>query len=387
MYALINSTIYTGKKILDNHALIVSDNFIKAICLKSELPKHMEVHDLSGFLLTPGFIDLQVNGCGGVQFNDHINAISMCTLKTMQITNQFSGCTSFLPTLITSNDVLMQRAVNVMRTFLSQNNNQALGLHLEGPFLNSTKKGIHNSTLIRVPTEEMINYLCENSDVIRKITLAPEQLLDMTCIKKLQKSGICIAIGHSNATYTQTRFSFSYGVSFGTHLFNAMPPLTAREPGVIGAIFDAPEIYCSVIADGLHVHWANIRYAKKIKGDHLILVTDATSPAGLNKGKSCFLFSNKTIYHSNNRCVDSKGVLSGSTLTMIQAIKNSVEYAGIPLDEAVRMATLYPAKVIGMDHCLGSLEINKIANLTVFNTDYQIKKTIVNGKIVNTSLL
>ncbi|URJ31504.1 N-acetylglucosamine-6-phosphate deacetylase [Blochmannia endosymbiont of Camponotus modoc] len=385
MYALINSTIYTGKEIIDNHALIVSKNVIKAICLNSELPKNIDVHDLSGALLTPGFIDLQINGCGGVQFNDHINAISICTLEKMQVTNQFSGCTSFLPTLITSDNVLMQRAVDVMRVFLSKNKNQALGLHLEGPFLNSIKRGIHNPILIRLPTKEMISYLCENSDVIRKITLAPEQL-DMTFIQKLKKSGICVAIGHSNATYEQARFSFSYGVSFGTHLFNAMPPLIAREPGVIGAIFDVPEIYCSVIADGFHVHWANIRYAKKIKGDRLILVTDATSPAGSNLIRSRFLFSNKTIYHRNNICVDSKGILSGSTLTMIQAIKNSVKYAGIPLDEAVRMATLYPAKAIGMDHCLGSLEVNKIANLTVFNTDYQIKKTIVNGKIVNTSL-
>ncbi|WP_159714211.1 N-acetylglucosamine-6-phosphate deacetylase [Blochmannia endosymbiont of Camponotus nipponensis] len=386
MYALTNSKIYTGKEILDNHALIVSNDIIKAICFTSELPKNIDIYDLSGYILTPGFIDLQVNGCGGVQFNDHINAISVCTLKTMQRTNQSSGCTSFLPTLITSNDILIQHAVEVMRTFLSKNKNQALGLHLEGPFINSIKKGVHDPILIRVPTKKMINYLCNNSDVIKKITLAPEQL-DMIVIQKLQKSGICIAIGHSNATYSQTRFSFSYGVSFGTHLFNAMPPLTAREPGVIGAIFDVPEIYCSIIADGHHVHWANIRYAKKIKGNRLILVTDATSPAGTNTLVSSFLFSNKIIYHRNHICVDSTGILSGSTLTMMQAIKNSVKYAGIPLDEALRMATLYPAKAIGVEHYLGSLEINKIANLTVFNQEYQIKKTIVNGKIINISFL
>ncbi|URJ30296.1 N-acetylglucosamine-6-phosphate deacetylase [Candidatus Blochmannia vicinus (nom. nud.)] len=382
MYALINSKIYTGKEILNDHALVVSKGIIRTICSISELPKNIDIHDLSGSILTPGFIDLQVNGCGGIQFNDYINAISICTLKTMQITNQFSGCTSFLPTLITSSDVLIRRAVKVMRGFLSHNKNQALGLHLEGPFINVRRRGIHNPVLIRLPTEEMINYLCDNSDVIKKITLAPEQL-KMTFVKKLHKSGICIAIGHSNATYQQTRFSFLCGVSFGTHLFNAMPPLIAREPGVIGAIFDTPEIYCSVIADGFHVHWASIRYAKKIKGDRLILVTDATSPAGTSKVKSNFIFSNKTIYHHNNMCVDSRGVLSGSTLTMIRAIKNSVEYIGIPLDEALRMATLYPAKAIRVDHYLGSLEINKIANLTVFNQDYKIQKTIVNGKIVN----
>ncbi|WHL24802.1 MAG: N-acetylglucosamine-6-phosphate deacetylase [Candidatus Blochmannia vicinus] len=382
MYALINSTIYTGKEILSDHALVVSKGIIRTICSINELPKNIDIHDLSGSILTPGFIDLQVNGCGGTQFNDYINEISIYTLKTMQITNQFSGCTSFLPTLITSSDVFIRRAVRVMRGFLSQNKNQALGLHLEGPFINVRRRGIHNPKLIRSLTEEMVSYLCDNSDVIKKITLAPEQL-KMTFMQKLHESGICVSIGHSNATYQQTRVSFLCGVSFGTHLFNAMPPLIAREPGVIGAIFDTPEIYCSVIADGFHVHWASIRYAKKIKGDRLILVTDATSPAGTGKEKSNFIFSNRIIYHRNHMCVDSRGVLSGSTLTMIRAIKNSVKYVGIPLDEALRMATLYPAKAIRVDHYLGSLEINKIANLTVFNQDYKIQKTIVNGKIVS----
>lgn len=381
IYALINSDIYTGKKILYDHAIVILKKIIKTICPINKLPKHIKTYDLSGAILAPGFIDLQINGCGGVQFSDYIHSISLQTLETMKYANQCSGCTSFLPTLVTSSNSLIQQAVQVTREFLSKYENQVLGLHLEGPFLNPIQKGVHNPLLIRMPTQEIINYLCNNNDVIKKITLAPEQL-DTAIIQKLKKSGIYIAIGHSNATYQESRRGFFAGINFGTHLFNAMPPLMAREPGVIGAILNHPEVYCSIIADGVHVHWVNIKFAKKIKGDHLILVTDGTSPAGASNITS-FMFSNKIRYHKQGICMDSQGVLSGSTLTMIQAIKNSVKYVGIPLDEALRMATLYPAQAIGVDHYLGSIEINKIANLTVFNKKYKIQKIIVNGEIIH----
>ncbi|UVK77334.1 MAG: N-acetylglucosamine-6-phosphate deacetylase [Sodalis sp. Fle] len=380
MYALTNGQIYTGSEILNNHALVVSDGLINAICPAENLPKEIEQHDLAGALLTPGFIDLQLNGCGGTQFNGSLESLSVKTLKTMQEVNQRAGCTSFFPTLITSTDAFMQRAVEVMRAFLTQNKNQALGLHLEGPYLNPVKKGIHDPTLMRTPTKKMIAYLCANKDVISNITLAPEQV-ETSIIRHFCEAGIHISIGHSNATYAQTKAGFAAGISFATHLFNAMPPLLGREPGVVGAIFDTPEIYCSIIADGLHVNWANIRNAKRIKGDRLVLITDATDPAGANNIDQ-FFFAGKTIHYRNGLCVDEHGTLSGSALTMIEAVRNSVEYAGIALDEVLRMATLYPARAMGLDDRLGMLTVGKIANLTAFTHDYQIKKTIVNGNEV-----
>lgn len=381
MYALVNSQIYTGKEILYDHALIVFNKIIKTICPIKKLPKNIKQYDLSGKILSPGFIDLQINGCGGVQFSDDIEAISLQTLEHMNNINQSLGCTSFLPTLITSSDILMRKSVEVIRNFLLKHENQILGLHLEGPFLNPIKKGIHSSFLIRVPTQEIIDYFCDNNDVIKKITLAPEQL-DIRIIQKLRKSGINVAIGHSNATYQETQYSFLSGINFGTHLFNAMSPLTTREPGVVGAILDNSKIYCSIIADGIHVHWSNIKFAKRIKGNHLILVTDGTSPSGATNVIS-FVFSNRIIYHNHGNCIDAQGTLGGSALTMIQAIKNSVQYLGISLEEALRMATLYPARAIGVDRYLGSIEINKTANLTIFTKEYEIKKTIVNGKLIN----
>ncbi|MFH8133788.1 N-acetylglucosamine-6-phosphate deacetylase [Pantoea osteomyelitidis] len=376
MYALVNGRIYTGHEILDNHAVVVADGLIERVCPPGELAPEVELRDASGAIIAPGFIDLQLNGCGGVQFNDDIDALSVETLEIMQRANEKSGCTSFLPTLITSSDALMKRAVETMRTYLNQHHNQALGLHLEGPWLNKAKKGTHNPDLIREPNPALVDFLCDNADVITKVTLAPENV-DSAIIRRLTAAGIIVSAGHSNASWEEAKAGFRAGVSFATHLYNAMPTFAGREPGLIGALFDSPDVYCGIIVDGLHVHYANVRNAKRIKGDKLVLVTDATAPAGASIDQ--FIFAGKTIYYRDGLCVDENGTLSGSALTMIEAVQNSVEQAGIALDEALRMATLYPARAMGVEKQLGSVEAGKVANLTVFTRDYRIIKTIVNG--------
>ncbi|MEY4474411.1 MAG: N-acetylglucosamine-6-phosphate deacetylase [Pseudomonadota bacterium] len=379
MYALTHCRIYTSHEVLDNHAVIVANGLIEYICPADELPAGVEIRDLGGAILAPGFIDVQLNGCGGVQFNDSLDAISEETLNTMQRTNEKSGCTSFLPTMITSSDEFMKHAIGVMRSYLQKNQHQALGLHLEGPYLNPLKKGTHNPAFIRKPSAEMIDYLCANADVITKLTLAPE-MVDAKYIRQLTDTNILVSAGHSNATYQQARQGFSAGIGFATHLYNAMPYISGRNPGLIGAIFDTAEIYTGIIADGLHVAWANIRNAKRLKGDKLVLVTDATAPAGAEIDQ--FIFAGKKIYYRDGLCVDENGTLSGSALTMIEAVQNSVEHVGIALDETLRMATLYAARAIGVDKQLGSIEVGKVANLTAFTRDYKITKTIVNGNDV-----
>lgn len=376
MYALTHGRIYTGHEILDNHAVVIADGLIERVCAVDALPEGIETRDVGGALIAPGFIDLQLNGCGGVQFNDDLAAISVETLNIMQRANEKSGCTSFLPTLITSSDELMIRAVEVMRAYLAQNHGQALGLHLEGPWLNPLKKGTHDPALIRAPSPQLVDFLCDNADVISKITLAPEKVAPAV-IRRLRDAGIVISAGHSHATCDEAREGIRAGVSFATHLYNAMPATTGREPGLIGALFDSPEVWCGIIADGLHVNYANIRNAKRIKGDKLVLVTDATAPAGACIDR--FIFAGKTIYYRDGLCVDENGTLSGSALTMIEAVANSVEHVGISLDESLRMASLYPARAMGVDAQLGSIEAGKVANLTVFTRDYKITRTIVNG--------
>lgn len=376
MYALVNGRIYSGHEILDNHAVVVADGLIARVCPRESLPADIELRDMAGAIIAPGFIDLQLNGCGGVQFNDSLDALSIETLETMQRANEKSGCTSFLPTLITSSDALMKRAIEAMRAYLQKHQHQALGLHLEGPWLSKAKKGTHDPALIRLPDAAMVQYLCDNADVITKVTLAPENA-GSDVIRQLTDAGIIVSAGHSNATYEEAKAGFSAGVSFATHLYNAMPAFAGREPGLIGALFDSPDVYCGIIADGLHVHYANVRNAKRIKGDKLVLVTDATAPAGADISE--FIFAGKTIYYRDGLCVDENGTLSGSALTMIEAVQNSVEHVGIALDEALRMASLYPARAMGVEKQLGSIEAGKIANLTVFTRDFKIIKTLVNG--------
>ncbi len=379
MYALTHSRIYTGHDILHGHAVIIKDSRIADICPMSALPADITCHSLPGAILAPGFIDLQLNGCGGVQFSDTSEAIQQETLDIMQQSCVRSGCTSFLPTLITSSDALIKQAISLMHTYKSKHPHQTPGLHLEGPWLNPQKPGTHDPNLIRVPDSALVDYLCAHADVITKITLAPE-CVPTQVIRQLVQAGIVISAGHSCASWQQARESFHAGAGVATHLYNAMVPVSAREPGLMGAIFDTPEVYAGIIADGHHVAWSNIRMAKRLKGDRLVLVTDATAPAGADIDK--FTFAGKTIWYRDGRCVDAKGVLSGSALTMIEAVHNCVDYVGIPLDEALRMATLYPARAISLDSQLGSLVPGKLASMTAFSADYRILITLVAGRIV-----
>lgn len=381
MYALTHGRIYTGHEILDDHAIIVANGLIERICPLADVPANVEQRSVNGAILAPGFIDVQLNGCGGVQFNDTAEAVTVETLEIMQKANEKSGCTSFLPTLITTSDDLMKQGVRVMREYLAKYPHQALGLHLEGPWLNIVKKGTHNPGFVRKPDAELVQFLCDNADVITKVTLAPE-MVDPAVITQLANAGIVVSAGHSNATAKEARIGFRAGISFATHLFNAMPYMSGREPGLTGAILDANEIYCGIIADGLHVDYINIRNAKRLKGDKLCLVTDATAPAGANIEQ--FIFAGKTIYYRNGLCVDENGTLSGSSLTMIEGVRNLVNHANIALDEVLRMATLYPARAIGVDKQLGCIAPGKVANLTAFTHDFKIIKTIVNGNEVVT---
>ena len=268
MYALTHGRIYTGHEILDDHAIVIANGLIERVCPLAELPPEIEQRSLNGAVISPGFIDVQLNGCGGVQFNDTADAVTVETLEIMQKANEKSGCTSYLPTLITSSDDLMKQGIRVMREYLAKHPNQALGLHLEGPWLNMVKKGTHNPDYVRKPDAELVDYMCANADVITKVTLAPE-MTGTDVISKLAAAGIVVSAGHSNATLKEAKAGFRAGITFATHLYNAMPYITGREPGLVGAILDEPDVYCGIIADGLHVDYTNIRNAKRLKGDKL----------------------------------------------------------------------------------------------------------------------
>ena len=373
-YAFTNGVIYTGYEILYGHAVIVENDLIKAVVPEEELPNGIQQVNLNGNNLTAGFIDLQLNGCGGVMFNEQT---TVETLEIMQATNLKSGTTSYLPTFITSPDEGMKSAVKVMRDYLAKYRNQALGLHLEGPYLSKEKKGVHREEYIREITPEMKTFLCDNADVITKITLAAENPTTQYIADFVEK-GIIVSLGHSNAAYEVANQAIEKGISFATHLHNAMSPISSgRAMGVVGAVLDS-DLYAGIIVDGLHVEFGNVRIAKKVKGDKLCIVTDATAAAGSDI--ESFIFVGKTVYVRDGKCYDANGTLGGSSVTMIESVENAVKKVGISLDETLRMCNLYPARAIGVDDHLGSIDADKIANLTVFTHDFKVIGTAVNGE-------
>lgn len=374
-YALTNAVIYTGEKVLYEHAVVIENGLIQAVILEKDLAKEIPTVDLYGANLSAGFIDLQLNGCGGVMFNEEI---SVNTLEIMQATNLKSGTTSYLPTFITSPDEGMKQAVAVMREYLSKHQNQALGLHLEGPYLSVAKKGVHRPEYIREISPEMLDFLCQNGDVITKLTVAAENPT-AEYISRFTQAGIIVSIGHSNATYEQAKQRFAEGASFATHLHNAMSPISSgREMGVVGAVLDS-DVYTGIICDGLHVHWGNIRLAKKAKGDKLVVVTDATAAAGADISE--FIFVGKKVTVKEGKCYDEFGALGGASVTMIESIQNLIHHTDLSLDEILRMCTLYPAKAIGVDDKLGSIAVGKVANLAIFDQQFKVKATAVNGEL------
>jgi N-acetylglucosamine-6-phosphate deacetylase len=373
MYALTNCVIYSEQTLID-HAVLIDQERISDIVPVSQLSADLKTVDLAGAGVAPGFIDLQLNGCGGVMFND---AITTETLETMYRTNLKSGTTSYLPTLITSSDQAMLEALDLVSYYRQHNPNTVLGLHLEGPYLNLKRKGIHDPAYIRQPDRAMLKQIAAaGSSVTKIVTLAVEQVAPGD-IKLLSEQGIVVSAGHTDATYEQAQTGFNSGVRMVTHLFNAMSPWLGRSPGMVGAVFNHDQVYAGIIADGYHVHYASIELAQKIKQDKLILVTDATPPVGTQI--TSFQIGGQTVFYKDGKCVSADGTLGGSALTMIEAVANCVRYVNVPLAEALRMASFYPAQAIRLDHQLGKIAPGYLANLAIFDNQFQITGVVDQG--------
>jgi N-acetylglucosamine-6-phosphate deacetylase len=374
MYALTQATIYTGKEVLPDHTLLIEGDRIYTILPPDAPLPSCPITHLNGLNVAPGFIDLQLNGCGGVMFND---AITAETLDTMHQTNLRSGTTSFLPTLITTAVEEMEAAIALIPSYRQQHPTRVLGLHLEGPYLNPKRKGIHNEKYVRKPDRTMLQQIAAaGRDTVRLLTLAPE-MCDPEDIRLLAEQGIVVSAGHTDATYEAAIASFHSGVRMATHLFNAMSPWQGRSPGVVGAIFDAPTVYCGIIADGFHVHYASIQLAHRLKGDRLILVTDATPPAGTQMDS--FWIGGQEVFYRDGKCVSADGTLGGSALTMIEAIANVTQHTDIPLDEALRMASTYPAQLLGVNDQLGAIGPGYVANLAIFDGEFRMQAVVDQG--------
>ena len=286
-----NAKIFDGEKFIEENAVITEGKLIKKVLKASELTQdeinENEVIDINGMVLSPGFIDLQINGCGGVLFNDDI---SVEALKIMNETNKKFGCTSFLPTLITSPDEKIEKALELIKANKDKEEIGVLGLHIEGPYISVEKKGIHRPEYIRVLSDEIVQKIADaGPEVTKIITIAPEKA-EVKHLKTLKNAGINIAIGHSNATYEECMEKKEY-FNCATHLYNAMSPLESRKPGVIGFLFNNDTTNCGIIVDGFHMEYPAVEIAKKILKERLYLVTDAVSPAGTTDMKEieCYM--------------------------------------------------------------------------------------------------
>lgn len=363
-FALIHASVFDGETTLHDQVISVKgDTIIDVSPFDSALTLPEKQIDLTGLLATSGFIDIQLNGCGGVLFNTNI---SESTLVTMNSTNLKYGTTQFLPTLITSQQQSMNQAVELVSNLNDKENMGVLGLHLEGPFINKQKKGAHQAALIRELDLETAQFLAANANSISVVTLAPENN-QQAVIDCLTDAGIIVSIGHSNATYQQLQQK--NGLNMATHLYNAMSPLGSREPGVVGYVFDHKPT-AGIIVDGIHVSYASVRIAHDVLKDNLFLVTDAVTPAGTDITE--FDMAGIPAYVTEGKCHFSDGTIAGAAITTIASIKNLIEHVGLSREEALRMANLYPAKALGIEDEYGMLKTGYKANITLLNANNDI---------------
>jgi len=354
MKAYTNGRIFTGRQF--THFTVLTENgIIKDLVPATDVPPGASIIDLNNKILAPAFIDIQIYGGNGKLFSNDLSA------DAIQATHDYcvaGGAAQFYITIATNSLDVFYKGIDAVRQYWRQGGKGMPGLHLEGPYLNPLKKGAHIEKYIKKPTlAEVTKLLDYGKDVIKIMTLAPEQC-DEAIVQLLQDNGVVVSAGHSNATYKEGIAAFDKGINAATHLFNAMSPLQHREPGLVGAILDHPKVMSSIVPDGIHVDFAALRISKKIMQERLFIITDAVTAT--NGGEYPHVFA-------GNRFTLPDGTLSGSALTTIKGVKNLITRAGIPLEEALRMASLYPAQVMGKDKEWGRVEKGYAASFVVLD--------------------
>jgi N-acetylglucosamine-6-phosphate deacetylase len=383
--------VYTPEGVIPDGAILIDGAHIRVIGTRAEVFNHPSRGDTTrteinagGGIIAPGFIDLQVNGAGGKLLSEEPTVESVRVIS--EVLPRF-GCTAYLPTIVTSSTSRTIEALQAVERARTRRHDGArvLGAHVEGPFINPERRGVHLRELIRPPSiEELRCFLSEGSSHITVLTLAPEMPGASELIVEARRLGIAVSIGHSNASYEQVAHAAGLGATMATHLFNAMAPLGSREPGTVGAVMRLDDLSAGLIADAVHVHPASLAIAARTKGrDGIFLVSDAMSPIGTDMTE--FRLNGRRVLVVKGQCRTEEGTLAGSVLTMDAAVRTMHQLAGVPLEDAIRMATLNPARAIGIANSKGSLETGKDADVAVLSPDLTVRATVVEGAVLYTA--
>lgn len=359
----------------DDAAVTVDAGRIVDIAPYARRHADADVHDLSGHTVLPGFIDCQVNGGGGVLFNDRPDEDG---IRTIAAAHRRFGTTGVLPTLISDAPAKMPRAIAAVEAAIQAGVPGVLGIHLEGPFISLARKGVHAARFLHAPDADDLRIASSLRGGVTLLTLAPECVAP-AAIRELVAAGVVVAAGHSDADYATVHAGLDAGIRGFTHLYNAMSPLASRAPGMVGAALDDGDSWCGVIVDGHHVDPASLRVALHAKPrGKVFLVTDAMPPVGA--ADPSYVLNGETITARGGICQTAAGTLAGSALSMIEAVRNTIDLLHVPLDEAARMASTYPAEFLHLAQTHGRVARGCRADLTVVDSALHVTETWIGGQ-------
>ncbi len=374
--ALTNARILMDDALLaECTVLIDADRIVDVVSENDPRCATARRHDLGGGFLLPGFIDTQVNGGGGALFNEDP---SVDTLRVIGAAHRRFGTTSFLPTLISDDLSVIARAIDAVRDAIAAKVPGVIGIHIEGPCLNEQRKGAHDAAKFRGLDAGDVALLSSLGVGRTLVTLAPE-MTTPEMISRLARAGVVVSAGHTNASHADIATALAHGVTGFTHLFNAMSPLTSREPGTVGAALDDPGSWCGIIVDGHHVDPVVLRIALRCKRlERFMLVTDAMASVGAEQ--TSFMLQGRKITVRDGMCVDEQGILTGSALDMASAVRNATQLLGVALPAAAGMASAHPAAFLGLDEELGRIAPGYRANLVHVDDGIHVRRTWIEGE-------